>query len=81
MTLEKFVKVKKKGKTVKYEKSLTLQQKAFRVVKDIDLMAIDDEGDVYPEVFRVGDIISGERFDEKFLEVLVERGVIEEVEE
>jgi len=79
MTLEKFVKVKKKGKTVKYKKPLTLQQKAFRVVKDIDLMAIDDEGDVYPEVFRVGDIISGERFDEKFLEVLIERGVIEVV--
>jgi len=79
MTLENFVKVKKKGKTVPYKKPLTLQQKAFRVIKDIDLMAIDDEGDVYPEVFRVGDIISGERFDEKFLEVLVERGVIEEV--
>jgi len=81
MTLENFVKVKKKGKTVKYKKQLSLQQKAFRVIKDIDLMAIDDEGDVYPEVFRVGDIISGERFDEKFLEVLVEREIIEEVGE
>ena len=79
MRLDNFVKVKVKKKIVPIKDIIPMQQRTFRVIKNIDVMAIDDEGDVYPEVFRVGDIISGERFDEKFLEVLVKRGVIEVV--
>jgi len=78
LTLERFVKVKgvKRVQKVVIEK---LRDKTFRVITDIDVMAIDDEGDVYPEVFRKGDIISGKRFDEKFLEVLLNRKIIEVV--
>ena len=79
MRLDNFVKVKVKKKIVPIKDIIPMQQRTFRVIKDLDVMAIDDEGDVYPEVFRVGDIISGERFDEKFLEVLIKRGVIEVV--
>ena len=79
MTLEKFVKVKAKKKVVPLKKFVPLKERTFRVIKDVEIMAIDNEGDVYPEVFRVGDVISGERFDEKFLQVLVERKIIEEV--
>ena len=79
MRLDNFVKVKVKKKIVPIKDIIPMQQRTFRVIKNIDVMAIDDEGDVYPEVFRVGDIISGERFDEKFLEVLIKRGVIEVV--
>ena len=79
MTLEKFVKVKAKKKVVPLKKFVPLKERTFRVIKDVEIMAIDNEGDVYPEVFRDGDVISGERFDEKFLEVLVERKIIEEV--
>lgn len=87
MRLDKFIKIKEKPKKTidwkQFKKKLdeveVLREKAFRVIKDIELMAEDNEGNVYPEVFRVGDIISGERFSERFLKLLVENGIIEEV--
>lgn len=88
MRLDKFIKIKEKTKKAtidwkQFKKKLDeieiLREKTFRVVKDIELMAEDNEGDVYPEVFRKGDIIAGERFSERFLKLLVENEIIEEV--
>jgi len=90
MRLDNWVKVKSEPKKKQEKVTFNWRQvfrkeeneftgKAYRVVKDIELMAVDNYGNVYPEVFRKGDIIAPERFDYKFFKLLVKYGIVEEV--